>query len=105
MDYPLQFSNRWGLDNPVDSGRLFPVMKTMKWIVTEVGGKPVDALVDQSVIVGYVQYNNERSLWRLYRGDGQLFFQVYSRDEGMRVMGEIAPSLEFQQCPRVEVGA
>jgi hypothetical protein len=23
----------------------------------------------------------------------------------MRVMEEIAPSLEFQQCPRVEVGA
>ena len=79
-------------------------MKTMNWTVTEIDGKQVDALVDRGVIVGYVVYNRERLLWRLYRGDGELFFQVYSRDEAMRVMEEIAPSLEFQQCPR-EVGA
>jgi hypothetical protein len=75
-------------------------MKTMNWTVTEIDGKPVDALVNQGVIVGYVMYNRERLVWRLYRGDGELFFQVYSRDEAMRVMEKIAPSLEFQQCPK-----
>lgn len=75
-------------------------MKTMNWTETEIDGKPVDALVDRGVIVGYVMYNRERLVWRLYRGDGELFFQVYSRAEAMRVMEEIAPSLEFQQCPK-----
>ena len=89
-----------GLDRRTISGRLFPVMKTMNWTVTEIDGKPVDALVNQGVIVGYVMYNRERLVWRLYRGDGELFFQVYSRDEAMRVMEKIAPSLEFQQCPK-----
>ena len=77
----------------------------MNWTKTEIQGNMVDSLVNQGVLLGYVMFHSERSLWRLYRGDGELFFQVYSRDEGMRVMEEIAPSLEFQQCPRVEVGA
>ena len=64
----------WGLDRLTISGRLFPVMKTMNWTVTEIDGKPVDALVDRGVIVGYVMYNRERLVWRLYRGDGELFF-------------------------------
>ena len=61
----------------------------MNWTKTEIQGTEVDSLIRNGVMLGYVQYNNERSLWRLYRGDGQLFFQVYSRDEAMRVMEEI----------------
>ena len=73
-------------------------MKTMNWIETNINGAEVDALIQDGVMVGYVMINNERSqpYWRLYRGDGQLFFQVYSRLEAMRVMDEIAPTLEFQ---------
>ena len=73
-------------------------MKTMNWTVTEINGTEVDALINDGVLVGYVALNNERKqpFWRLYRGDGQLLFQVYSRLEAIRVMDEIAPTLEFQ---------
>ena len=77
----------------------------MNWTKTEIQGTEVDSLIRNGVMLGYVQYNNERSLWRLYRGDGELFFQVYSRHEAMRILEEIGPSLEFQLCPQVKVGA
>jgi len=79
----------------------------MKWTKIESRGTMVDALVKDGVVMGYVTVDLSRPEpgWLLYRGDHQLFFRVWSRNEAMRVMEEIAPSLEFQQCPRVEVGA
>ena len=79
----------------------------MKWTKIESRGTVVDALVKDGVVMGYVAVDLSRPEpgWLLYRGDHQLFFRVWSRNEAMRVMEEIAPSLEFQQCPRVEVGA
>ena len=66
-------------------------MKTMNWTVTEIDGTEVDSLVCDGVLMGYVKLNQnpKQPYWRLYRGDGQLFFQVYTRDEGMRVLEKV----------------
>lgn len=61
----------------------------MNWTKTEIQGNMVDSLVNQGVLLGYVIFHSERSLWRLYRGDHQSFFQVYTKAEAMRVMEEI----------------
>jgi hypothetical protein len=58
----------------------------------------VDALVDRNVLMGYVVEDTSRpnsTRWQLYRGDHQLFFQVYTRDEAVRVLEEIA---NFGRC-------
>ena len=78
----------------------------MNWIQTEIQGTEVDALVKDGVVMGYVAGTSWPTHgWLLYRGDHQLFFRVWSRAEAMRVMEEIVPTLEFQQCSRVEIGA
>ena len=73
-------------------------MKTMNWTVAEIQGAEVDALISDGVLVGYVALDTERAqpYWRLYRGDGELLFRVWSRLEAIRMMDEIAPTLEFQ---------
>lgn len=73
-------------------------MKTMNWIKTDIQGNEVDALVSDGVLVGYVALDTERAhpYWKLYRGDGELLFRVWSRLEAIRMMDEIAPTLEFQ---------
>jgi hypothetical protein len=62
----------------------------MNWTKTEIQGVKVDALYNQGVLAGYLVFNSGRSTWMLHRGDHQMFFQVYTRDEGMRVLEEIA---------------
>ncbi len=63
----------------------------MNWTKVEIQGTEVDGLINQGVLLGYVKLNQDpkQPFWRLYRGDGQLFFQVYTRDEGMRVMEKV----------------
>lgn len=81
----------------------------MKWTKIESRGTTVDALVKDGVVLGYVAVDLTREpgtwRWLLYRGDHQLFFRVWSRQEAMRLMEEIVPTVEYQQCPRVEIGA
>ena len=63
----------------------------MKWSKIEIQNNQVDALTSNGVLLGYVALNNnpKQPYWRLYRGDHQLFFQVYTRDEAMRVLEEV----------------
>jgi hypothetical protein len=60
----------------------------MNWTKIEIQGNVVDGLINQGVLLGYVTLHNQ-SMWRLYRGDHQLFFQVYSKSEAMRVLEEV----------------
>ena len=64
-------------------------------------------MVKDGVLLGYVAVDLSRPEpgWLLYRGDHQLFFRVWSRLEAIRVLEEIAPSLEGQLRPQVPVGA
>jgi hypothetical protein len=80
---------------------------SIQWKQIESRGTTVDALFKDGVLMGYVAVDLSRPEpgWLLYRGDHQLFFRVWSRGEAMTVLEEIVPTLEFQQCPRVEVGA
>jgi len=70
----------------------------MRWTKIESRGTMVDALVDRDVLMGYVVEDTSRpnsTRWLLYRGDHQLFFQVYTRDEAVRVLEEIS---KFGRC-------
>jgi hypothetical protein len=70
----------------------------MRWTKIESRGTMVDALVDRDVLMGYVVEDTSRpnsTRWLLYRGDHQLFFQVYARDEAVRVLEEIS---KFNIC-------
>jgi hypothetical protein len=62
----------------------------MNWTKVEIQGNVVDGLFNQGKLMGYVKLNQDpkQPFWRLYGGDNRLFFQVYTRDEAMRVMEE-----------------
>ena len=80
---------------------------SIQWKQVESRGTTVDAMVKDGVLLGYVAVDLSRPEpgWLLYRGDHQLFFRVWSRLEAIRVLEEIAPSLEGQLRPQVPVGA
>ena len=80
---------------------------SIQWKQIESRGTTVDAMVKDGVMLGYVAVDLTRPEpgWLLYRGDHQLFFRVWSRLEAIRVLEEIAPSLEGQLRPQVPVGA
>ena len=80
---------------------------SIQWKQIESRGTTVDAMVKDGVLLGYVAVDLSRPEpgWLLYRGDHQLFFRVWSRLEAIRVLEEIAPSLEGQLRPQVPVGA
>ena len=80
---------------------------SIQWKQIESRGTTVDAMVKDGVLLGYVAVDLSRPEpgWLLYRGDHQLFFRVWSRLEAIRVLEEIAPSLEGQLRPQVQVGA
>ena len=70
----------------------------MRWTKTEIRGTMATALVDHDVLMGYVVEDTSRPnspRWLLYRGDHELFFQVFTLGEAMRVMEEIS---KFGRC-------
>ena len=70
----------------------------MRWTKTEIRGTMVTALVDHDVLMGYVVEDTSRpnsTRWLLYRGDHELFFQVFTLGEAMRVLEEIS---KFGRC-------
>jgi hypothetical protein len=70
----------------------------MRWTKTEIRGTMATALVDRDVLMGYVVEDTSRpnsTRWLLYRGDHELFFQVFTLGEAMRVLEEIS---KFGRC-------